>query len=110
MELFRHSMVQLGNGLAIIGGAGDGYIQAKIHLLNCMNRICSISTLNQELSVPRQQFLAIPIPDTIAGCISGGEKCQRKVSDFLSLPSACGQAKLLRTEISGCRPCASKLF
>ena len=74
-------MVQLGTGLAIIGGASDGYIQAKIHLLNCMNRICSISTLNQELSVPRIWFLAIPIPDTIAGCISGGKKCQKKAPD-----------------------------
>ena len=76
-------MVQLGNGLAIIGGWGDGHgIQAKIHLLNCMNRKCSISTLNQELSVPRQWFLAIPIPDTIAGCISGGEKSKKEVPDL----------------------------
>jgi hypothetical protein len=81
MELFRHSMVQLGNGQAIIGGTGGGYIQANIHLLNCMNRICSISTLSQELSVPRQWFLALPIPDTITGCISQGKKCQKKVPD-----------------------------
>ena len=83
MELERHAMVQLGNGQAIIGGGGcDVYsgcnVQAKIHLLHCMNRNCSISTLNQELSVPRQQFLAIPIPDTITVCISGGKKCQKK--------------------------------
>ena len=103
-------MVQLGNGQAIIGGDRNGYIQAKIHLLNCMNKNCSITTLKQELSVPRYWFLAIPIPDTITGCISGGKKCQKKVSDFLSLPSAYGRAKLLRTEISGRRPCASKLF
>ena len=76
-----HAMVQLGNGQAIIGGAGDGITQAKIHLLNCINRICSISTLSQELSVPRQWFLALPIPDTITGCISQGKKCQKKVPD-----------------------------
>ena len=110
MELERHAMVQLGNGQAIIGGGGDGIVQDKIHLLNCMNRNCSISTLNQELSVPRLWFLAIPIPDTIAGCISGGKKCPKNVSDFLHLPSACGQVKLLRTKIRGRRPCASKLF
>ena len=110
MELVRHSMVQLGNGQAIIGGESYEYVQSKIHLLNCMNRNCSISTLNQELSVPRQWFLAIPIPDTIAGCISGGKKCQKNVSDFLHLPSACRQVKLLRTKIRGRRPCASKLF
>ena len=71
-------MVELGNGQAIIGGYSDGYgPHAKIHLFNCMNRNCSISTLNQELSVPRYWFLAIPIPDTIAGCISGGKKFKK---------------------------------
>ena len=81
LELYRHAMVQLGNGQAIIGGGGNGIIQAKIHFLHCMNRNCSISTLNQELSVPRYDFLAVPIPDTIAGCISGGKKSKKKVPD-----------------------------
>ena len=80
--LYKHAMVQLGNGLAMIGGYGDGKNQAKIYLLNCMNRNCSISTLTQELSVPRQWFLAIPIPDTIAGCISGGKKSKKEVPDL----------------------------
>ena len=81
MGLFKHAMVQLGNGQAIIGGAGVEHqfeneqgVQFKIHLLNCMSRNCSIYTLSQELSVPRDRFLVIPIPDTIAGCISGGKK------------------------------------
>ena len=78
MGLFKHAMVQLGNGQAIIGGDDTHSIQFKIHLLNCMNRNCSISTLGQELSVPREDFLAIPIPDTIAGCITGGTKCQKR--------------------------------
>ena len=72
IKLYKHAMVQLGNGMAIIGGYGDGNFQAKIHLLSCMKRNCSISALSQELSVPRIWFLAIPIPDTIAGCISEG--------------------------------------
>ena len=75
-------MVQLGNGLAMIGGYSGGKHQAKIHLLSCMNRNCSISTLIQEISVPRELFLAIPIPDTISGCISGGKKCPKKVPDL----------------------------
>ena len=83
MVLYKHAMVQLGNGQAIIGGYGNGIIQAKIHLLRCMNRNCSISTLIQELSVPRYWFLAIPIPDTIAVCISGGKKCKKKVTEFI---------------------------
>ena len=88
MGLFKHAMVQLGNGQAIIGGAGDEIIyendysiQSKIHLLNCMNRNCSISTLSQELSVPREYFLAIPLPDTIVDCITGGKKFSKKVPD-----------------------------
>ena len=83
MQLFRHAMVELGNGQAIIGGGGDGIIQAKIHLLHCMNRNCSISTLSQDLSVPRQRFLAIPIPDTITGCISGGKKSKKRCLIYL---------------------------
>jgi hypothetical protein len=76
-------MVQLGNGLVIIGGHDDVYRnQDKIYLLNCMNRNCSISTLSQELSVPRQLFLAIPIPDPIAGCISGGKKSKKEMPDL----------------------------
>ena len=78
MRLDKHAMVELGNGVAIIGGFSVDYgTQDKIHLLSCMNRNCSISTLSQELSVPREKFLAIPIPDTIAGCISGGKKSKK---------------------------------
>ena len=84
MRLDRHAMVQLGNGLAIIGGYGDGYgTQDKIHHLSCMNRNCSITTLSQELSVPRRLFLAIPIPDTITGCISGGKKSKKRCLIYL---------------------------
>ena len=87
MRLDKHAMVELGNGVAIIGGFSVDYgTQDKIHLLSCMNRNCSISTLSQELSVPRSGFLAIPIPDTIAGCISGGEKSKKEVPDlFMTL-------------------------
>ena len=82
MRIYRHAMVQLGNGLAIIGGYGALNTQAKIHLLICMNRNFSISILSQELSVPRYWFLAIPIPDTMTGCISEGKKCQKKEPDL----------------------------
>ena len=77
MRIREQTMVLLGKGLAIIGGYGNVNAQDKIHLLSCMNRNCSISTLSQELSVPREFFLAIPIPDTIAGCISGGKKSKK---------------------------------
>ena len=73
MRLHWHAMVQLGNKQAIIGGYGNGNFQDKIHLFSCTNRNCSIHQLDQVLSLPRLQFVAIPIPDTLSGCITGGK-------------------------------------
>ena len=47
--------------------------EAKILLMGCYNKNCAISILNKELSVPKGWFVAIPIPDTISGCITGGK-------------------------------------
>ena len=67
-------MVQLGNGLGIIGGVYRGTkLQDNIYLFTCKSRNCSISILSQKLSVPRYWFVAIPISDTMSGCITGGE-------------------------------------
>ena len=74
MRLDRHAMVQLGNGQAIIGGFGNGDYQDKIHLFSCTNNNCFIHQLDQVLSLPRNRFVAIPIPDTLSGCITGGKK------------------------------------
>ena len=74
MSLYWHAMVQLGNGQAIIGGFGNGKDQDKIYRFSCMNRNCSIHQLYQVLSLPRYWFVAIPIPDTLSGCITGGKK------------------------------------
>ena len=69
MRLKRHAMVQLGNRQAIIqGGFHD-----KIYLFSCMNKNYSIHQLDQVLSLPRYWFVAIPIPDTLSGCITGGK-------------------------------------
>ena len=75
-------MVRLGNGQAIIGGFSysSGGDQAKIYFMDCSNRNCSISLLNIELSVPKGYFVAIPIPDTISGCITGGKEIFAKKS------------------------------
>ena len=68
-------MVRLGKGQAILGGRqSDGVYQTMIYLMTCSNRNCIISLLNRELSVPKDSFVAIPIPDTISGCVTGGEK------------------------------------
>ena len=74
MSLYTHAMVQLGNGQAIIGGNG---LQDKIHLFSCTKRNCSIHQLDQVLSLPRALFVAIPIPDTLSGCITGGKKLRK---------------------------------
>ena len=75
VPLDSHSMVPLIHGQAIIGGSSDGNeAQNKIYFLTCSNMICTISTLSQELSVPRYWFVAIPILDSMSGCISGGKK------------------------------------
>ena len=66
------STVPLGNGQAILGGSSNHVSQKKIYLLNCFSRNCIISTLNQELSSERSLFVAIPIPDIISGCVTGG--------------------------------------
>ena len=68
-------MVRLGKGQAILGGrsySNDVY-QAKIYSMTCSSRNCIISLLDRELSVQKDRFVAIPIPDTISGCITGGK-------------------------------------
>ena len=77
-------MVRLGKGQAILGGRSNGVYQTKIYSMGCSNRNCIISLLNRELSVPRYDFVAIPIPDTISGCITGGKHdFQKKNSKVL---------------------------
>ena len=75
MPLFGHSMVSLGDGLAIIGGRNGIIVQnpSAIHSLTCSNQNCIISLLNKELAVPRENIVAIPIPDIISRCITVGK-------------------------------------
>ena len=64
-------MVTLGLGQAILGGRGtNDVIQNEIYHFTCYQGDCTISSLNQLLDVPRAYFVAIPIPDSISGCIS----------------------------------------
>ena len=42
-----------------------------------------ISLLNRELKVPKEYFVAIPIPDTISGCITGGKNYFQKKTQNL---------------------------
>jgi hypothetical protein len=77
MPVMGHSMVRLGKGQIILGGFNfnkRGYppYQTKIDSMDCSNRNCTISFLDRELSVPRKNFVAIPIPDKNLGCITEG--------------------------------------
>ena len=74
IPLTKHSMVRLGKGQAILGGLNNNlHNEAKIYSMTCSNRNCIVSLLDRKLSVPRSYFVAIPIPDTITGCITGGK-------------------------------------
>ena len=74
MPLFGHSMVPLGLGQAIIGGVVySNYakgLNAKTFVVSCSQLSCDVKTLQPELHQPRAFFIAIPIPDSISGCIS----------------------------------------
>ena len=77
MPVMGHSMVRLGKGQVILGGfnfnrADADRYQTKIYSMDCSNRNCTISFLDRELSVPRKNFVAIPIPDKNLGCITEG--------------------------------------
>ena len=78
IPLRYHSMARLGKGQAILGGRSNVGYQAKIYSMTCSNRNCIISLLDRELSVPKGYNVAIPIPDTISGCITGGKKYFQK--------------------------------
>ena len=74
MPLVHHSMVRLGKGQAILGGRRNmnHHYESKIYVMNCSNRNCTISLLNRELQVARENFVAIPIPDKLSGCTTEG--------------------------------------
>ena len=82
-------MVRLGKGQAILGGQSNNDYQAKIYSMTCSNRNCIISLLNRELSVPKGYFVAIPIPDTISGCITGGKNDFQKITLKSFMKLAC---------------------
>ena len=71
IELQGHSMVLLGLGQAILGGKGANFVfRNEIYHFTCYQQDCTISLLEQLLETPRAYFVAIPIPDSISGCIS----------------------------------------
>ena len=64
-------MITLGHGQAILGGSDDDFaFQSKIYIIKSSQNIWDVTTLVKELSIPRENFLAIPIPDHLSKCIS----------------------------------------
>ena len=63
-------MVSFGKGQIILGGIGNFSYHSKIYYMSCLHQIFTISVLSKELSVPRRSLVAIPIQDSISGCIS----------------------------------------
>ena len=70
--LSGHSMVPLELGQAIIGGETDTRTN-KIYHLECSQETWYLSKLEAELSIARESFVAIPIPDFLSGCITEGK-------------------------------------
>ena len=48
-------------------------LETKIYFLTCSDQVCKISLLKKELSSPRRDFVAIPMPDGISECVSKGK-------------------------------------
>ena len=64
-------MVALGYGQAILGGYDeDNVVQSKIYILKCSQHVWDVTMLDKELSIPRDNLMAIPIPDHLSECIS----------------------------------------
>ena len=62
--LWYHSLVPFGNSIVMLGGI----INKEIYELTCSDKIWKWTKMDQELSFGRYQFVAIPIPTSLANC------------------------------------------
>ena len=69
-------MLRVGSDLIVIGGY-DGYEKVysdSIFKLRCVNmsipldKKCHWETLDKKLNIPRQRFVAVPVPDDFIAC------------------------------------------
>jgi hypothetical protein len=60
--LYGHSMLEIQGDVFLFGGGNSGYDSA-IYQLTCSSVICGWATLNQALTVGREDTVAIPVPD-----------------------------------------------
>ena len=61
------SVVQFGGDLYTIGGGGQdgGGPFTAIHRLSCSSRVCTWTTITQQLKVARTGLIAIPVMDSL---------------------------------------------
>ena len=69
-KLYGHAVIGLENDLLVLGGNSGFWYEKAIHRLSCANADCIWTTMKQALKVRRQYFVAIPIPDSLSGCIN----------------------------------------
>ena len=69
-KLSGHSLVTLGKSLVVLGGKGNFYedMNHEIYKLKCSNGKFTWEKLPQKLKIGRTEFVAIPIPDSMAKC------------------------------------------
>ena len=74
--LWGHSMLEILGDPYIFGGGSAGlpvHLPTAIYRLTCSSGICSWSTINQELKVPRSRTVVIPVPDNF--CLGWSHCC-----------------------------------
>ena len=60
-----HSVVEIGGDLYTIGGGSGSGKHSEIHRLSCSSRVCTWTTINQQLKVGRYFTVAIPVMDAL---------------------------------------------
>ena len=69
VKLNYHAMVRIGYDLIVIGGTNENKNQSgALYKLSCWNHNCKWEKLTQKLKIPREEFVAIPIPESFITC------------------------------------------
>ena len=71
--LISHEIVRIGLDLLVLGGFnpnanGIRYYSEELFKLSCTNNECEWEKLPQNLTIPRSEFVAIPVPDDFITC------------------------------------------
>ena len=66
--LCDHSLVPFGMSVVIVGGTSMYGYSKSLYKFSCSNRDCTWTTMEQEMSKGRYDFVAIPIPESLAKC------------------------------------------